>query len=327
MDAQGSHEQRSLGRSPGAIYDRDAMKQKNSKTLRIVAIGEVLWDLLPQGAVMGGAPANFAIHAHAIGADAKLVTCVGADALGRKLCERLQERGFPLDLVTVHPTAPTGTVSVELGTDGQPRYTIHENVAWDFIVATETALNAMAVTDVVCFGSLAQRKAASRGAIRALVTASPQGALRICDINLREPFVSQEVIVDSLAIANVLKLNDAELPLLAEMFGIQGDEAQLMRNLAERFELHVVALTRGAKGSAILRDGQLSQHPGVAAEVRDTIGAGDAFTAALALGLVYGWPLDVINEHANAVAAFVCSQPGATPELPVHLRTPFLTQA
>lgn len=300
------------------------MNQAISKKHRVIAIGEVLWDLLPTGQVMGGAPANFAIHAHALGADAALVTCVGDDALGREILHKLEAAGFPTALVETHPSAPTGTVSVELGADGQPHYTIHENVAWDFIRADAAAREAIADADIVCFGTLAQRSAPSREAIRALVAGSPERSLRICDINMRAPFISQEIIADSLTIANVLKLNDAELPILAGMFGLHGDEPQQMRTLAERFGLRVVALTRGSKGSTILSGDQWSQHPGVSVEVRDTIGAGDSFTAALALGLVHGWPLDTINEHANAIAAFVCSQPGATPELPARLRAPFL---
>ena len=299
----------------------------NFKKPRVVAIGEVLWDLLPDGPVMGGAPANFAIHAHALGSDARLVTCVGNDELGRTIVEKLGAIGFPTDLVAIHPTATTGTVSVELGTAGQPHYTIHENVAWDFITATASSLDAAAGADVVCFGSLAQRSAASREAIHALVAASPETALRICDINMREPFFSREVGADSLALANVLKLNDAELPVLAGMFGLRGDESQQMRELAQRFALRAVALTRGDKGSALLVGDQFAQHPGTPAEVRDTIGAGDSFTAAFALGLLREWPLDIINERANAVAAFVCSQPGATPELPRQLRDAFLDPA
>lgn len=293
----------------------------------MIAIGEVLWDLLPSGPVMGGAPANFAIHAHALGADAHLITRVGEDALGREIIHKLEAIGFPTDLVATHPSAPTGKVSVELGANGQPHYTIHENAAWDFIEANAASVDAVADADVLCFGTLAQRSSASREAIRALVATAPPTALRICDINLRAPFISQEIIADSLTLANALKLNDAELPMLAEMFGLQGDEAHQMQALTERFGLRVVALTRGDKGSAILAGGQLSQHPGVPAEVRDTIGAGDSFTAALVLGLVRGWPLETVNEHANAVAAFVCSQPGATPELPAKLRAPFLPPA
>lgn len=303
------------------------MKQTYLSTPHVVAIGEMLWDLLPQGPVMGGAPANFAIHAHALGANARLVTSVGSDDLGRQLFTALQALEFPTELIAVHPSAPTGTVSVALGGNGQPAYTIHESVAWDFIEATPSALEAVTKAEVVCFGSLAQRNFASRKAIRALVKASPETALRICDINLRPPFISREIIADSLDVANVLKLNDAELPVLAEMFGFAGDESQLLRCLAERFGLRAVALTRGGNGSAILADGQLSTHPGVAAEVHDTIGAGDSFTAAFALGLVKRWPLDLINERANTVAAFVCSQLGATPELPAHIRTPFLNPA
>jgi fructokinase len=289
---------------------------------QIVAIGEILWDLLPSGRQLGGAPANFAFHAHALGADARLVTRMGNDALGREVLERLHLLGLPTDTVAVDPVAQTGTVSVELGPGGQPQYTIHEDVAWDRITADETALAAAAGADAVCFGSLAQRTEGVRRAVGTLVGTTRRGALRIFDVNLRPPFIDREVIERSLALANVLKLNDQELPQLVEMFGLTGGVREQMAELARRHRLSLVALTRGAHGSLLLADGHVSDHHGLPVEVSDTVGAGDAFTAAMALGLLSGWPLDEINQWANELAAFVCSQPGATPALPEALRRP-----
>ncbi len=289
----------------------------------ILAVGEVLWDLLPTGAVLGGAPANFAQHARALGADATMISRVGDDDLGREILARFAAANLPASHVTLDPAAPTGTVTVSLGADGQPSYTIHENVAWDRLTAEPAALMAAAGADVICFGSLAQRAEPSRSAIRALVAATRSDALRIFDINLRQAFYSREVIDASLALANILKLNDTELPVLAKMFALAGDVPAQLAELARRFDLRAIALTRGGGGSLLLADGELAEHPGIAAKVSDTIGAGDAFTAALALGLLKKWPLAEINQRANEVAAFVCTQPGATPKLPNELRQHF----
>jgi len=284
---------------------------------RIVAIGEVLWDLLPSGAILGGAPANFAFHARGLGAEVSLISRVGNDDLGREIQRRCEAAGLASGTLQVDPGLPTGTVSVELSADGQPRYTIHEQVGWDALAADGAALATVANAGAICFGSLAQRSSGSRESIGVLLAATPPAALRIFDINLRQSFYSREVLDNSLRLANVLKLNDAELPVLAEMFGLKGDERAQLATLAERWELRAVALTRGARGALLLAPDGFSEHPGKAPpSVRDTIGAGDAFTAVLAIGLLAQWPLDVINDRANAVAAYVCSQSGATPELP-----------
>jgi len=281
-------------------------------TPRIFALGEVLWDLLPSGPVLGGAPANFACHACALGAETTLVSRVGNDELGREVVRQLTAKGLPPAQVQVDLHRPTGTVTVELE-GGQPLYTIHENVAWDAIEPDERAWEA----DAVCFGALAQRSPISRASIHRMVEGTRQDAWRVFDINLRQSFYSQEVIVSSLALANVLKLNDAELPVLEQMFTLRGIEA-----LARRFHLRAVVLTRGGEGSALWSDGALVEHPGIPTTVRDTIGAGDSFTAALTLGLLANRPLDRILDHASRVASFVCSQAGATPPLPPELLTP-----
>lgn len=284
---------------------------------RIVAIGEVLWDLLPSGAILGGAPANFAFHARGLGAEVSLISRVGNDDLGREIQRRCEAAGLAIDTLQVDPAAPTGTVSVELSTDGQPHYTIHEHVAWDGLAVDDAAQAAVAKADAICFGSLAQRSSVSRESIGVLLEAAAPAALRIFDINLRQSFYSREVLEESLRLANVLKLNDVELRVLAKMFDLKGDDRAQLAMLAERWELRAVALTRGARGALLLAPDGFSEHPGKAPpSVRDTIGAGDAFTAVLALGLLVQWPLDVINDRANTVAAYVCSESGATPKLP-----------
>jgi fructokinase len=285
----------------------------------IIGIGEVLWDLLPAGAQLGGAPANFTWHAHALGARAQMISRVGKDELGEDIRRRLGAMKLADDLVQMDAVHPTGTVTVAL-TNGVPEYVIHENVAWEHMAVTEEALAAVRRADAVCFGSLAQRSSVSRSAIQTLVSASRPETWRIFDINLRQHYFSREVIEASLRLANVLKLNDAELPVVAKLFGVGGDVKEQMQFFAERFGLRVVALTRGAHGGLLYREGEWSECGVVEVAVADTVGAGDAFTAALCLGLLRGMELDSINMAANEIAAFVCSQVGATPELPERLR-------
>ena len=283
---------------------------------KILAVGEVLWDLLPAGRQLGGAPANFAYHCRALGAEASLVSRVGGDALGREILDRLCAMGISTQCVTVDPVAPTSTVSVELSADGQPHFTIHENVAWDRLEDDDNALSLARQADCVCFGSLAQRSEASRQTIRALVAATPRDSLRIFDINLRQHFFSEDVVEQSLRLSNILKINDQELPRLAGMLGLRGSVPEQLAELSRRYQLRMVALTRGSSGSLLYAQGRIADHPGLPSKVADTVGAGDAFTAAMALGLLAGWELDTVNERANELAAYVCSQPGGTPALP-----------
>lgn len=299
----------------------------NPRPFKILALGEILWDLLPQGPVLGGAPANFAYHAGALGADSAIVSRIGCDPYGRKILARFKESGSSTAFISVDPIAPTGTVSVEVGPDGQPAYIIHENAAWDQIQADPAAIAAAAGADAVCFGSLAQRSSASRDAIRTLVRATDTSALRIFDINLRQSYYSREVIEASLVLANVLKLNDSELPVLAELLGLTGDTLGQLAELTRRFDLRAVVYTRGANGSILLSNGVVSDHPGVSSVVCDTVGAGDAFTATVVFGLLHNWPLEKINQSANTVAAFVCSQSGATPSMPDRFRMQFSEKA
>jgi len=286
----------------------------------IVGVGEVLWDLLPDGRQLGGAPANFAYHARSLGLDAAVISSVGDDEPGSDLLDQLQRLDVPVDLVTQNSGLPTGTVSVTLNGQGVPHYAIHEPVAWDRIQSTELARESVRNAQVVCFGSLAQRSQLSRETIQNLVLAAPPAALRVFDINLRQQFYSLSIIEQSLKLANVLKLNDAELTVLASMFDLGGSVKAQLAKLATQFALHTVALTCGEKGSLLYHRGCWSECSVQPVIVADTVGAGDAFTAALVKGLLLGIAPDKINSAANEIARHVCSCVGATPPLPKALR-------
>ena len=289
----------------------------------VIGIGEILWDLLPSGPRMGGAPANFACHARALGADAQVVSRVGDDAAGTKLLEKLIELGLPVSGISIDPTHPTGSAGVKIMDDGQPAFTIEPDVAWDHLVSDQALESLFARADAVCFGSLAQRSAASARTIRGLVALTRPEALRVFDVNLRQNHFNVATIEASLELANVLKLNDAELPQIASMLGITGSVRECLIALVSRFGLRLVAFTRGGEGS-ILHDGvEWCEHPGLAVKVSDTIGAGDSFTAAVTMGLLNRWPIGRISEVATEVAAHVCSCSGAVPELPDSIRARF----
>jgi fructokinase len=292
-------------------------------SFKVVGIGEVLWDLFPEGPQLGGAPANFAYHAHALGADAAVVSRVGNDTYGREILERFKKQGLLAGTVQVDEEAPTGTVTVALQDQGVPRFIIHENTAWDRVQVTRAALEVVQEADAICFGTLAQRHAISRLSIQRLLGAACMDALRVCDINLRQKFYSRELVEQSMRMANVLKLNEGELPILAGMFELKGVRRQQIEWLAKTFELRLVALTCGAQGSLLYERGRWSEQPTPPVEVVDTVGAGDAFTAALVMGLLNGMDLDEVHAAASEVASYVCSQAGATPALPANLRNKF----
>jgi len=297
----------------------------------VVGVGEVLWDLLLTGQQLGGAPANFAYHAHELGAQTQVITRVGNDDYGHEIIRRFHEMGLRDATVQIDEIAPTGTAKVALSGDGLAHFTIQENVAWDYLALTPRAVAVAREADAICFGSLAQRCEPSRNTIQQLVAAAPADALRVFDINLRQQFYSRGLIEQSLQLANVLKLNDDELPTLADMFSLTGSterpiEHQIER-LAQTFSLRLVALTRGANGSLLYQkdEGRWSDCRSRPVEVVDTVGAGDSFTAALVLGLLRKMDLDEINTLANEVARYVCSHAGATPSLPAEFARRFST--
>ena len=293
----------------------------------VIGVGEVLWDLLLTGPQLGGAPANFAYHAHALGAEAQVITRVGKDDYGREIIRRFHEMGLPETGVQIDETAPTGTAKVALSGDGLAHFTIQENVAWDSMAVTDEAVAVARRADAICFGSLGQRCEASRNTIQYLVAATPPDALRVFDINMRQQFYSRDVVEKSFRLANVLKLNDDELPRLADMFSLTGSTEDQIGQLAQTFSLRLVALTRGPNGSLLYQkdNGEVrwSDCPSRPIKVVDTVGAGDSFTAALVLGLLRKMDLDEINTVANEVARYVCSQPGATPALPIEFARRF----
>ncbi|HEY1786778.1 MAG TPA: carbohydrate kinase [Verrucomicrobiae bacterium] len=293
-------------------------------SFRVVGVGETLWDLLPSGPQLGGAPGNFAYHARQLGAQAQVITRIGDDAAGRKMFERLDNMGIADGTVQVDGRLPTGSAAVILETAGVPRFAIGADAAWDGLEVTNEALNAVRKANAVCFGSLAQRSTSAAASVRSLVASTPLAALRVFDINLRESFFTKETIERSLEAANVVKLNEQELAVLSTMFGLRGDVNGQIENLDHLFDLDVIALTRGEMGSLLYQAGSWSDLPGRKVDIVDTIGAGDAFTAALVMGLLNQLGLPEIHRIAADLAGFVCSQPGATPNLPQHLRAAFV---
>jgi fructokinase len=285
------------------------------KRFVVVGIGELLWDVFPEGKRLGGAPVNFSYHCHQLGATGYPVSAVGNDELGSEIRDVLVAKSLPDLFVAMDETHPTGTVQVTLE-NGIPSYEICEGVAWDHIPMGEKLETLARKTDAVCFGSLAQRNEVSRTTIHAFLGAMRPEALRIFDVNLRQAFFSKEIIEASLVHSNILKLSDEELPVLAEMFGIAGTVLEQLEALRTKFDLKLIAYTRGPDGSLLVAADETSDHPGCPGDAINSVGAGDSFTATLCIGLLNGKPLAETNDHANRVATFVCSQDGATPVLP-----------
>ncbi|MBG0791521.1 MAG: carbohydrate kinase [Desulfovibrionaceae bacterium] len=289
------------------------------KPLLAIGLGEILWDVLPDARTLGGAPANFAYHMNALGGAGIPVSRVGDDDLGREALSILATNGLIIDAVSVDPIHPTGTVGARIDQAGAATYVFPDNVAWDFITLTDAALALAARADAVCFGTLAQRSPVSRQAIRDFLRAVPN-ALKVFDINLRQDFHTPAVIAESLALADVLKINDDELAAVTGMFSLPGGEREALRALMDRHGLALCVLTRGDKGSLLLSPDGESDLPGTPVRVADTIGAGDSFTAALTLARLSGRSLDETNRYAARVAAHVCGRPGGMPVMPDELR-------
>ncbi len=293
--------------------------------LTIVGLGEVLWDVFPDGPRFGGAPANFACSAAGLAgsvARCYMVSAVGRDELGRQALTKLGELGVKTDGVA-QLERPTGTVTVQLDDAGHASYEFAADTAWDNLGWSNQLHDLAKQTTAVCFGTLGQRSEASAQVIRKFVRSTSDRCLKIFDVNLRTPFWTDDVIRESLPLCNALKCNDEELPVLARLFEVPGSDERVLSQLVEKFGLQFAALTRGAAGS-LLVSGTLgtSDLDGVETAVVDTVGAGDSFTAALALGLLHDLPLKLTHAWATQVAAFVCSQAGATPSIPEDLRIP-----
>ncbi len=297
------------------------------RNFAVAGIGELLWDVFPDGKRLGGAPVNFCYHCDQLGATGCPVSATGADGLGAEIRDVLAAENVTDEFVAEDPLHPTGTVQVTLDENGKPSYEICEGVAWDFVPMSANLRELAQKIDAVCFGSLAQRNAASRSTIHQFLGAMRDDALKIFDINLRQHFYSKEIIEASLQHCNILKLSDEELPVLAGMFGIAGSVGQQLESLRAKFDLKLIAYTRGPDGSLLVSSEQTSNHAGCPGAAINSVGAGDSFTAALCMGLLNQKNLEECNEHANRVATFVCSQDGATPTLPAELIKGVLSHA
>ena len=291
-----------------------------TRRLVIAGIGEVLWDVYPDAARFGGAPANFSCHAAALGAEAWMASSVGVDELGSSALDTLETAGVECGTVARDREHDTGQVLVTLDSSGHATYEFAADSAWDHL-EWSAALESLAERcDAVCFGTLGQRSPSSRETIQRFVRTTPHGALRMFDVNLRQHFFDRAVIHTSLQIASAVKLNEEELPKVAELCQIEASTTrQMLRELLERYDLRLAALTLGEDGALLMAGDEESICPAIPAKVVDTVGAGDAFTATLVPDFLRGLPLAEINRHANAVASFVCSQPGAVMKLPDEL--------
>lgn len=285
----------------------------------IIGLGEALWDMLPEGKKLGGAPANFAYHAGQFGLDTVAISALGEDKLADETIEALEQNG----LKYLMPRVPyaTGTVQVTLTGEGIPTYEIKENVAWDNIPFNDEIKAAAKNCRAVCFGSLAQRNIVSRQTIQQFLDATPADCIKICDINLRQQFFSKEILEESFKRCNILKINDEELVVVTRMFGYQElDDAKICEKMVKEYNLQMLVLTCGTNGSHVFTaDGKHSFQPTPKVEVADTVGAGDSFTGSFCAAILNGKPVEEAHRIAVEVSAYVCTQNGAMPKYPAEL--------
>jgi fructokinase len=307
------------GASPFSAFFGSATSRRQeislpAETRIVVGLGELLWDLLLAGKQLGGAPTNFAYITSLLGDAGIPASRLGTDSRGAEAIQRLGELGLSTDFIQRDLQHPTGTVVVEVDCAGQPRFEISESVAWDFLAWTPQWQMLAQCADAVCFGSLAQRSETSRATIRKFIQATRPSALRVFDVNLRQNFFTAQVLKESMGLASVVKLNHEELPRIMRSFELQHrSEKDSAHQLLSLHDLKLVCVTRGTNGSLLVSADECNEHPGFKVKVADTVGAGDAFTAALVHGYLRETPLAQINDTANRVGAWVASQSGATP--------------
>lgn len=286
----------------------------------VVGMGEALWDILPEGKKIGGAPANFAYHVSQFGLPGCVVSAVGPDPLGKEIVENFTSKG--LDQLIAEVPYPTGTVQVVIDQAGIPQYEIKENVAWDNIPYTASLEQLAGRTKAVCFGSLAQRNVVSRNTINSFLDTMPQAddTLVVFDVNLRQGFYDKDILCDSMTRCNILKINDEELVAVSRMFGYPGIDLQdKCWILLGKYNLKMLILTCGINGSYVFTPGSVSFQPTPKVGVADTVGAGDSFTAAFIAGILKGKSVAEAHSLAVRTSAFVCTRNGAMPVLPVEL--------
>ncbi|WP_205747780.1 carbohydrate kinase [Desulforhopalus sp. IMCC35007] len=296
------------------------MQANKMKTPVIAGIGEILWDVIDSSEELGGAPVNFAYHTGALGAESYAISTVGDDNRGRAALSTLERQQMSTDHITVIGGATTGYVLAEVDDQGVASYTFPDDVAWDRLSIRQCTKELAARLDAVCFGSLVQRSDISRKAVMDYLSLVREDTLKVFDVNLRQHFYTEAIIRSSLEVADVVKLNDEEIVHIARMENLKGTAEAQLKALVERYELELAVLTCGGEGSLLVSASEISKHTGRQTDIVDTIGAGDSFTATVILGLLKGYTLDTINDNANQVAAFVCSQKGAMPHLPERFR-------
>lgn len=285
----------------------------------VVGLGEALWDVLPEGKKLGGAPANFAFHAGQFGLNSIAVCALGEDKLAEETIQQLEEKGLQYCMPRV--PYPTGTVQVTLDNEGIPTYDIKENVAWDNIPFNDEVKAVAENTRAVCWGSLAQRNVVSRESIYKFLDATPKDCMKIFDINLRQNFYTKEVICESMKRCNILKINDEELVLIGRMFGYPGlDIENKCWLILGKYDLDMLVLTCGTNGSYVFTPGSMSYQLTPKVEVADTVGAGDSFTGTFCASILAGKPVTEAHKLAVSVSAYVCTQNGAMPQLPEEVK-------
>ena len=280
----------------------------------VVAFGELLWDILGDEKLLGGAPANFGYHCRQLDADARIVSAIGNDKDGDEIIARFNLKGLTTGDIQRNPLYPTGTVTVLLDGKGIPTYTIHEDVAWDHIEWKETLQSLAAIADAFCFGSLSQRNGVSRTTLQKMLSSVSPTCLRIFDVNLREPYYSEPLLIQSLESASVLKMNEEEALILGRMNNWGSDLQIIIQKFFERFPVQLIAVTSGEEGSRLFTREQESFMKVNAVTIADTIGAGDSFTAALVIGCLEQLPLEEIHAMATNLSAFICTQRGGMPD-------------
>jgi fructokinase len=284
------------------------------KKLTAVGLGELLWDIFPEGRQLGGAPANFAYMTNLLGDEGIVASRVGSDDLGEAAKHQLERLGLGTSWIQQDPTYRTGIVEVEVDTKGQPTFQIAEPVAWDAFEWTAGWQTLARRADAVCFGSLAQRSARSRQTIHSFLKTIRPETTRVFDVNLRQSFYSSEILADSAKQADIIKLNHDELPRVVELLGFPfHDQDSAAEWLRHTFHVKLVCITRGARGSLLVGEYAKHEHPGIPVRVADTVGSGDAFTAGLVYHYLRRASLETMNEAANRMGSWVASQTGATP--------------
>ncbi len=289
---------------------------------KITGIGEILWDVFPEGKKLGGAPANFVYFTKNLGQDGLIASRIGCDLLGKEILDSLNKLNLSGDFIQIDSNYPTGTVEVKVDAGGKPDYIIKEYASWDFLELNDKWKELARNTDVICFGTLAQRLPQSRKTITRFLKLSRSGAVKVLDMNLRQNFYSPEVILRSLELATILKLSEEELELIRKITGESDKKSDIIfcREIMDKYDIELVCITKGRRGSLLIDKKNYYEHPGYKVKVIDTVGAGDAFTAAIVVKYLDGASLKEMSDTANRLGSWVCSQKGPTPPLTEEIK-------